>query len=133
MTSGIRTSVVELHLARLRGRFPGASAEAMPDGTWHVTVPDVGLDDHWNRRTVTVWFIAPAGYPTAKPDCFWANADLTLANGAVPQSASVNVMPGTAEARLWFSWHLGAEAWDPVRHDLLVYANAICRRLSEDR
>lgn len=76
--------------------------------------------------------MAPAGYPFAKPDCFWAAGELRLENGNLPQSANVNTIPETAEAGLWFSWHL-THPWDPNRDDLLTWLASIAERFRSAR
>lgn len=99
---------------------------ARGDGTALITIPDITLPPGWNARQTTVSFLAPVGYPMAKPDCFWASPDLRLANGAMPQSANLSPIPGDPAARLWFSWHLST--WNPLNDTLLTYARVVQER-----
>jgi hypothetical protein len=122
---------VEEQAARLQGAYPESTAAPFPDGTTLVTVTNVMLPPGWNQPMTTVRFLVPVGYPMARPDCFWADAALRLASGAMPQSAGVNTVSGTSEQGLWFSWHLGA--WNPITDSLLTYVRVIQRRLSEPR
>jgi hypothetical protein len=116
---------------RLQDVYPGATAIGRSDGTTLVTVPEVVLPPGWNQPATAVRFIVPVGYPMAQPDCFWAEGALRLAGGGMPQSAGVNEVPGTSQAGLWFSWHLGV--WNPVTDSLLTYVRVIQRRFAEPR
>src|SRR6266511_2225472 len=104
----------------LSSHFPGASIEHLSNGSAVITIPEVPLPPGWSRQKATVRFVAPAGYPFAKPDCFWADSDLRLASGATPQSTGNNPIPGAAPMPLtWFSWHLAQ--WNPNRDSLVTY------------
>jgi hypothetical protein len=100
-------------------------------GAYLVTVRNVAVKNGWNRQAVDVHFVAPPGYPAAKPDCFWVSPHLRLANGAVPQSANEgtplpeNSAPG--RPLTWFSWHL--QTWDPNRDKLATFYASIVNRL----
>lgn len=124
------TGPVEAQLDAVRAVFPEASAVARSDGTALVTVPGVPLPPGWNAPTTTIYFLAPAGYPMAQPDCFWADPTLRLAGGAMPQSSGLNSIPGETEPRLWFSWHLTG-GWNPVRDTLLSYVRTIQGRFAK--
>jgi hypothetical protein len=73
-------------------------------------------------------FIAPVGYPLSRPDCFWADVDLRLTSGSMPQNSANNPIPHRVENHLWFSWHLAS--WNPNSDNLLTYLNVIKRRLA---
>jgi len=86
---------VDSQLERLRLRFGEIRAHEVAGVGWVIRVPQVVLPAGWNKQSTNVSFIAPQGYPFAKPDCFWTDADLRLANGALPQNAQLNnPMPG---------------------------------------
>jgi hypothetical protein len=119
---------VEAQVKGIQKVFPKASADPRGDGTVLVTVPDVPLPAGWSARTTTVHFLAPAGYPMAQPDCFWADATLRLEGSGMPQAANLSPIPGEAEARLWFSWHL--TSWNPTRDTLLSYVRTIQGRFA---
>jgi hypothetical protein len=122
---------IEEQLTRLQETYPGAEAISLPDGTALVTIPRVSLPPGWNQPVSGVSFIVPVGYPMARPDCFWADSNLRLAGGGMPQNAGVNQAPGQPEPRLWFSWHLAA--WNPASDSLLTYLRVIQRRFAELR
>ena len=115
-------------LERLAHSFPGSSATALSDGSVLVTVPGVRLPPGWSQPATTVGFIVPVGYPIAKPDCFYTDAGLRLANGALPMNANPQQVPHTTELRLWFSWHLAS--WNPGKDSLLNYLRVIQDRLA---
>ncbi len=96
-----------------------------------VTVKKVPIRDGWNQPEVDVLFVAPPGYPAARPDCFWTLPALRLRNGGLPQNANEGTpIPGdpTPGRRMtWFSWHL--QAWDPNCDKLATFYSAILKRL----
>ena len=122
---------VDEQFERLQAVYPGSTAVGRSDGTTLVTVPGVALPPGWSQAATTVRFIVPVGYPMARLDCFWADGGLRLVSGGMPQSAGVNVVPGTTESGLWFSWHL--TTWNPVTDSLLTYIRVMQRRLAEPR
>ena len=120
-------TVQEQQLERLRREFPDATLEARPDGSHIIVIPNVPLPAGWNKNRTTVIFHAPVGYPAAKPDCFWADADLRLATGTPPKNTGFQPLPSGGEAKLWFSWHTAT--WNPNRDSLVSYLKAIEDRL----
>lgn len=120
---------VEAQLAAVQAFFPEATAARRADGTVLVMVPDVPLPPGWNVSSTTIFFLAPAGYPAAQPDCFWADVSLRLANGMMPQASNMTPIPGEATPRLWFSWHLTG-GWNPVRDTLLSYVRTVQGRFA---
>lgn len=118
--------VAGLQLEQLRSRYPAASAEARPDGTILIVVPEVPLPPGWNQGATVVRFLVPVGYPAAKPDCFFADGSLRLANGSMPSGANVQIPPGAGETCVWFSWHLAT--WNPAQDTLLTYLRVASER-----
>jgi hypothetical protein len=118
---------METHLTALRGVYSGSELTSLPDGTSLMKVPSVVLPDGWNQKTTTIWFLVPVGFPLSRPDCFWADADLRLASGAMPMNANLTALPLRGENRTWFSWHL--QQWNPVTDGLLSYVRVIQDRL----
>ena len=121
---------VETQLEAIRAVFPDASASARSDGTVLVTVANFPLPPGWNAQSCTISFLAPAGYPMAQPDSFWADAALRLETGATPHATNLTVIPGESEPRLVFSWHLTAGSWNPMRDTLLSYVRTIQDRFA---
>jgi hypothetical protein len=78
-----------------------------------------------------VWFVAPVGYPTAPPDCFWADAGLRLDSGGLPSNSAVQAVPLVGVAALWFSWHVAS--WRPAADSLVTYAHFVIRRFHDAR
>lgn len=124
---------IERQIAQLRLIHPSATLEPLPDGSFLITIPEVGLPtDKWNKRTTTVRFIAPVGYPASRPDCFWTDRDLLLAGNRVPQNTGTNAIPHREQLpTLWFSWHVSA--WSPNSDSLVTYLRVIERRLNDAR
>ena len=122
-------TIIEEQGAELAMKRPGATCVATPDGSCLVTVPNVLLPAGWTPNTVTVRFIAPVGFPTAKPDCFWTDFNLRLDGGRMPQNSGPNPLPNGPNPLLWFSWHL--QKWDPNTDSLLTYLRVIENRFLE--
>jgi hypothetical protein len=119
---------LEGQLRRLQGAFPGSQGRSLPDGTVLVTVPSVPLSAGWNQSSTDVSFVVPVGYPMARPDCFYGDVGLRLANGNLPMNAAPQQVPHSGETRVWFSWHLAT--WNPTRDTLLTYVRVIQDRLN---
>lgn len=122
------------HFDRLVTKCSGATLEMLSDKTGLIGVPDVALPSGWSMPSTPVWFLAPAGYPVARPDCFWATTGLRLASGGLPTSGRDSMRIGaSAQTGYWFSWHIqdapGKAAWDPQRDDLCTYMAVIRDRL----
>lgn len=121
--------LIDNQLERLRERLGRAHCQEVPAG-WVIQIPTVGLPAGWNKSVTRVFFLLPQGYPFAKPDCFWTDPDLRLANGNIPQNAQLtNPLPGITESLLWFSWHV--DPWNPNRDDLVTWVTLIKQRLSK--
>ena len=121
---------LEEHFARLRELYPEATMTAAPESAMRIHIPAFPLPPGWSQSETQVWFVVPAGYPGANPDCFWAEAELHLANGGAPRNTSVQLLPGTSTQTLWFSWHV-VRGWNPVTHDLRTYVAMIAARFQE--
>ncbi|SRR6266571_3745485 len=122
---------VQIQMEELQRKYPGATAASRPDGSFLVQIPNYPLPAGWNNTSTTVYFLAPVGYPHARPDCFWTDPELRLATGAMPLNASQNSNAGVGRDLLWFSYH--AASWDPNQDGLLSYARMIEMRLREPR
>jgi hypothetical protein len=119
---------VEKQFEVLKAYEPTATLEFFPEGFYIISIPNIKLPAGWSKENTQIKFIAPVGYPLARPDCFWADTDLRLANGNMPQNAQPNATPPVLSGYLWFSWHLST--WNPNNDNLLTYINVIKRRLS---
>lgn len=122
-------TVLEEQLQSLQKEYPQATMQGLGGNQHLVAIPDIKIPQGWSRSSVTIKFIVPVGYPVAKPDCFWTDADLRVANGNLPRSTGANPIPGVGGSHLWFSWHLAS--WNPNVDSLLTYVNVIRKRLSE--
>jgi hypothetical protein len=121
--------VAQPELTRLTDVRPGVELQAQSDGTLIVEVPTLALPGGWSQPIATVrWVISP-GYPAAQPDCFYADAELRLASGAMPINSGLQALQG--RQFLWFSWHV--QGWRPGRDDLLSYLRFIESRLADVR
>jgi len=123
----IRT--IEAELLGVRDRFPDAELVTAEDGSTRLELPVVALPAGWSQATTGVTILVPPGYPTTRPDCFFADATLRLASGQDP--ASSGIQPLGAAPRRWFSWHL--ESWNPLVDDLSKFVRLVERRLRDPR
>jgi hypothetical protein len=124
-------SLVDLQFAELQNECPAATLQRLGSGAYLVTVPDYELLPGWSRAKTTIRFIAPPGYPMAKPDCFWTDSDLRVGTSGMPQASGMNVLPEVGTPQLWFSWHV--QTWNANIDTLLTYFHVIERRLMEVR
>lgn len=109
---------LDTQVVQLRERYGDVTMKSLPSGTHLVTVSTVRLPAGWSKSTTSIRFLVPAGYPFAALDCFWADQDLTLVGGRIPQAANTtNPIPEGGGQGLWFSWHL-AQPWNPNRDTL---------------
>jgi hypothetical protein len=123
---------VEAQFEALRSSYPTAEREPLGDGSFVITVPRVVIPSGWTAQEATIRFLVPVGYPTARPDCFWADESLRLSNGQIPQNTGSNAIPGGASTPLrWYSWHL--THWSPNSDTLTTYVNVIRKRFAEAR
>jgi len=125
MTTVTQQQLVELTAARQ------AVFRQLPSGATLVTITGEPLGQGWSQTSTDIRFLVPVGYPMARPDCFWADQSLRLANGAMPHASNVQQIPEAAETALWFSWHVAH--WDPNRDSLVTYLYVIRTRLKEAR
>jgi len=81
----------------------------------------------YNKPSTDLLLLLPPSYPHGKPDMFWVEADLLLADGKVPRSADGIE---THLGRQWrrFSWHL--TKWNPANDDLRTYLEFVNSRLT---
>ena len=126
-------TLLEEQIEILRSHYPKVEPRALPSGAVLITIPDMPLPTGWSKDSATIRFLAPVGYPHAKPDCFWSDGDLRLADNSVPQATGFNPIPEAPEflPLVWFSWHTAQ--WNPNRDSLLTYLNVIRNRLKEIR
>ncbi len=112
-------------------QFPDAVL-APSDGVHLVDIPALGLPDGWSLSKSDIRFVIPNGYPYSPPDCFWADAQLRLPGGQMPQNTLMGyVAPGQPNnGFLWFSWHVN-EKWNPSGCNLLTYMKIIRNRFEE--
>lgn len=115
----------------LKQQFAGATL-VPSEGLHLIKIPDLKLPSGWSQSSSDVRFVVPNGYPYAPPDCFWADGNLRLPSGQMPQNAQIgNVVPGQPEnGLLWFSWHV-QQAWKPGVCNLLTYVKIIRNRFEE--
>lgn len=119
-------SAIDMHLVRLCAQYPAATITPASGSTLRIHVSELRLPSGWSKSHTGIWFITPTGYPGANPDCFWADADLRLASGGMPQNSAIQCVPETNISSLWFSWH--ASGWNPLIHDLRAYMSIILAR-----
>jgi hypothetical protein len=122
--------IVQAQFEDLRRTHKDASVREHGNGIV-IVIPDVELlpNGRWNKSKATVRILAPAGYPQAKPDCFWVDQDVRLAGGGMPANAAFNDQVG--EHLLWFSWHVAQ--WNPNVDTLKTYLNVVRDRLRQPR
>ena len=123
-------TLLEEQFAILKGEYPDALLTMLPSGAALIEIRNFSLPSGWTKPSISLKFIAPVGYPFARPDCFWTDPDLKLEkSGGLPKNTGSNPIPGVPGTYLWFSWHLAQ--WDPNKDNLSTYAHVIESRLKE--
>lgn len=97
------------------------------DGWAMVVLHDVGVAVGFNKASTNVLLKLPLSYPHGKPDMFWTDVDLVLANGDTPKQAD-SVEPALGKDWRRFSWHLSS--WNPASDSLLTFIEFVEHRLS---
>lgn len=93
-----------------------------------VILSDIPTGPAFNQPKTAVLLRVPRAYPDAGLDMFWTDVSLTLADGAVPQSAeSIEQYAGRHWRR--FSWH--HNGWNPNLHSLHTYVEFVRRRFRD--
>jgi len=125
-------TVLDEQFAKLQDLYRDAKIRPNGDGSHVIFIPDLPLPPGWNKTAANIYFVVPAGYPFARPDCFWTDQDLRLAHGGVPTNTNQNAqLPGESKPLLWFSYHPGA--WNPNGDSVITYLNVIKKRLTDAR
>jgi len=123
-------TLLEEQFAILKGEYPEATLTMLPSGAALIEIKTFNLPPGWTKANISLKFIAPVGYPFAKPDCFWTDSDLRLyTSGSVPKNTGSNPIPEVSGTYLWFSWHLAQ--WNPNKDNLSTYAHVVESRLKE--
>lgn len=121
-------SIIDVQMEDLRRDYPEATADPRPDGTFLITVPNVPVPTGWNHSHTTIQFLAPVGFPMARPDCFWTDEGLRLSNNVLPKNAGPQGPPFGGPPKLWFSWHVSV--WNGSRDSLKSYLGSVRNRLA---
>lgn len=120
--------IVATQLADLVSRYPEASI-VQSDGNRLLVVPNVPIGSGWSSVLTTVSILIPTNYPHVKPDCFYTESSLLLANGRDPVNSTIQSVFGRQFR--WFSWHL--QSWDASSGSLYQFVNFCRRRLQDAR
>jgi len=76
----------------------------------------------YNRSSTELLVKIPMSYPNGKPDMFWTEEGLLLANSKEPKQANViEILLGKSWRR--FSWH--PQTWNPASGNLRMYLEFI--------
>ena len=96
------------------------------EGMFCLVLPAYPLPRGYTRTSTDLLLMLPLSYPAGRPDMFWVEPEVVLANDAVPKNAD-----STEDhlGRRWrrFSWHL--RSWNPVSDDLRTYLEFVNSRL----
>jgi hypothetical protein len=120
-------SIFDEQFIELKKSYPNTEARNDGTGAMNITVPNLDLPDGWSKRQANLYFKVPVGYPVSRPDCFWVDPDIRLANGNMPKNSNMQPLPPEQTPKLWFSWH--AEQWQPSRDSLKTYIQIMLNRL----
>ena len=116
------SSPAEVQLAGVRALFPDASLTPLSSGGHELHLPSVSLPAGWSLSATGMWIVAPAGYPMVRPDCFFADEGLRLANGGEPTNSAIQIHEGSSADHI--SW-VRKRQLDIVRWSGCAVASAI--------
>ncbi len=119
---------VEAQIARLREDYTNVDVRPQPDGTTHLVVSPLRLDQGWSRMASRVLVILPPGYPQARPSGFFADPDVRLCTGGEPAGSGQQEMAG--EQWRTFCWQ--PANWDHDRETLWRYVKFCERRFADE-
>jgi Prokaryotic E2 family E len=129
------SELLDRQLIALQTRWPQSHYEPGKHGAHLIIVPGVKLPDGYTHTICTVLFVAPPGYPAARPDHFFTDsAKIRLANKMQIQGTNTLNRPWGFDQWTdvtWWSWHL--QTWDPNRDTLMTFMNVIRHRLNPAR
>lgn len=112
-------------------RSDGHDVEAHEEGGMaNALIHGYSVPAGFSKPTTELLIRAPMSYRNGKPDMFWTDTDLVLANGGTPQNAD---QIETHLERQWrrFSWH--PSNWNPGSDDLRTYLEFINTRLRKQQ
>ena len=100
---------------------------SVQDGWINLVFSRHSIPATYNQPATTLLLRFPLSYPNGKPDMFWTDVELALADGKTPERAEV---VESAIGRQWrrFSWH--PRSWNPATCDLRTYLEFVNHRLA---
>lgn len=111
-------------------RQDGYSVETHEEPDYVVLViTDWPLPAGYNKTRTNLLVRMPRSYPFGKPDMFWVDKEVRLANSQPPRQTNTEQVLGAEWLR--FSWHAGK--WDPARDNLRTFLAFIEDGLSKAR
>jgi len=98
------------------------------DGWANLIFHDYRIPPGYNRASIELLLKFPMSYPNGRPDMFWTDKELLLANGAAPRNADA-IEPALGKEWRRFSWH--PTNWNPGRDNLRTYLEFVNNRLAK--
>jgi hypothetical protein len=98
------------------------------EGWANVVFQNYSLPVGYNKKETKLLLKFPMSYANGRPDMFWTDEELLLADGRCPRNAdSIE----TALGKKWrrFSWH--PQAWNPGTDNLRTYLEFVNARLAK--
>lgn len=110
-------------------RSEGKKVELVEEAGWaFIKISDYPLPPGYSHASTTLLLKFPLSYPNGRPELFWTDRDVTLADGGIPASADVFETYLGQEWRR-FSWH--PQTWNPARDNLRTYLEFVETRLAK--
>lgn len=99
------------------------------DGGWaFLTFKEFPLPSGYNKTHTALLIKVPPGYPAAKLDMFWVDADLCIQNSGQPR-AGCQLEDVNGKRWLRYSWHVNE--WSPGRDNLRRFLSTVRTRLKK--
>lgn len=123
----IDNAVIDKEVEELRQKGFGV-ARSDTDKFAILIIDAYRLPAGWSKEETRLMLKLPASYPNGKPDMFWTDEDLMLANGSVPEKGDV-IEEHNGEKWRRFSWH--PKSWTPGRDNIHTFLAFVDRRLAQ--
>ena len=94
-------------------------------GSVHLILQNIPFSEKFNPRFADILIMIPVGYPTAPLDMFWTFPEITLANGAAPETTE---MRQEFHGKNWQRWSRHG-AWRPGVDNLRTFIKAMRKEI----
>lgn len=107
---------VQEEFEELKNIYEQAELHQNPDGSIHIEIPDVRIQDWWEPTTIRTLLVIQPDYPQSRPMIF-VQDDLKLKGSGIKPKGSGG--PSQLRGKNWLSLCWNPENWDISNQTLL--------------